>query len=37
MFARALLIITALLFAACTNSERFGEDFGPRDAPIPGK
>ena len=44
MFARALLIvITAMLMlmAACTDSERFREDFGPRDTdrvqPIPGK
>jgi hypothetical protein len=42
MFARALLIVvTAMLIAACTNSERFREDFGPRDADraqsIPGK
>jgi hypothetical protein len=42
MLARAwLILITAMLIAACTNSERFREDFGPRDAdrvqPIPGK
>jgi hypothetical protein len=33
MLARALLgVITALLLSGCVNSERFREDFGPRDS-----